>query len=68
MFWKKKTKTYDRENLIPIIHASICNGEKAAGFKNIHTGVFTEVMLIRSQKDLETFKETYGLTDVKTEY
>ncbi len=68
MFWNRPKKTYDREMLMPVIHSSICNGEKVAGFKNIHTGEFTEVMLIRSEKDLETFKKDYGLEKVKTEY
>ena len=56
--FKKKTdvKTYDKENLKPVIKASICNGEQVAGFKNIHTGKIEEVMLIRSPADLESFK------------
>ena len=32
---------YDRENLRPVIRASICTGEQTAGFRNIHTGRFT---------------------------
>ena len=71
MFWKKETKlSYDANKLKPIIHASICTGEKAAGFKDIETGRFEEVILIRSDKDLKTFFDLYGLNrdDVKTEY
>ena len=64
MFWKKKkTKTYDRENLKPVIRASICTGEQVAGFKNIHTGKFSEVMLITTNGDLQEFLETYGIRE-----
>lgn len=62
LFKKKKvTKTYDKENKKPVIKASICNGEQVAGFKDIHTGKIEEVMLIKSQADLEAFKKMYGI-------
>ena len=65
MFFKKKTeiKTYDKENLKPVIKASICNGEQVAGFQNIHNGEFEEVMLIRDNADLLEFTGQYGITD-----
>ena len=50
---KSEKKTYDRSNQKPVIKASICNGEQVAGFKDIHTGKFEEVMLIRRAEDLE---------------
>ena len=64
-FLKKKTivKTYDKDNKKPVIKASICNGEQIAGFKDIHTGKIEEVMLIKSQADLDTFKKMYGIDD-----
>ena len=63
--FKKKTivKTYDKDNKKPVIKASICNGEQIAGFKDIHTGKIEEVMLIKSQEDLDTFKKMYGIDD-----
>ena len=63
--FKKKTivKTYDKDNKKPVIKASICNGEQVAGFKNLHTGEFREVMLIRGFEDLETFRKQYGIRD-----
>lgn len=69
-FRKKKTlKTYDRDNKKPIIKASICNGEQVAGFKDIHTGKIEEVMLIKNQEDLNTFKEMYGINEeIEKEY
>ncbi len=70
MFGRKtiKKKTYDRENLRPVLRCSICTGEQVAGFKNIHTGKFEEVMLICGQKDLDLFKEMYEVETVAKEY
>lgn len=66
---KKKLKVqFDRENQKPVLRCSICTGEKVAGFKNIHTGKFEEVMLIRSDKELDVFKAMYELDDVAKEY
>ena len=58
---KKNPSTYDKENQRPIIRASICTGEQVAGFKDLHTGKFTEIMLIRDQNDLAEFLTEYGL-------
>ena len=64
MFRKKqKTNSYDKENLRPVIRASICTGEKVAGFKEINTVKFMEIMLIRDHKDLYEYKEMYGIKD-----
>ena len=66
--FKKKSivKSYDKENKRPVIKASICTGEQVAGFKDIHTGKIEEVMLIRSQADLENFKAMYGIDEAIT--
>ena len=71
MFRRKPKKcAYDRENRKPVIRSSICTGEQVAGFKNIHTGKFSEVMLIRNSGDLQEFLEEYDIseTDVTTDY
>ena len=66
---KSEEKTYDRNNQKPIIKASICNGDQVAGFKDIRTGKFEEVMLIRQAEDLETFKTMYGIEgEITKEY
>ena len=66
---RTEKKTYDRSNQKPIIKASTCNGEQVAGFKDIHTGKFEEVMLIRRAEDLETFKTMYGIEgEITKEY
>lgn len=64
----KKKKVYDKENLCPVLKCSICSGEQVAGFKNIHTGKFEDVMLIRDGKDLEKFMEVYDIDTITKEY
>lgn len=73
MFWRKgknpvKQADYDRENWRPVLRCSICNGEKVAGFKNIHTGEFREESFIRDEAELQEFMEKYGITEMPKEY
>ncbi len=65
MFFKKKAekKAYDKENKKPVIKASICNGEQVAGFMDIHSGAFEEVMLIKDNADLADFMHQYGIEE-----
>ncbi len=65
---RKRREVYNLQDYQPIIKCSICNGEQVAGFKDRKTGHFTEIMLIQNDKDLESFKERYGLEEVKKEY
>ena len=53
--------SYDPSFQEPVLRCSICNGEQVAGFKDRRTGTFTEVMLIRTPADLETFRTRYGI-------
>jgi hypothetical protein len=64
VFLKKKRPklTYDSENKVPSIRASICTGEKVAGFRDLRTGAFEEIMLIRDAADLANFRDRYGIT------
>ena len=64
----KQNASYDKENQIPILKCSICNGERVAGFKNIHTGMFEEIMFIKTDRDLEEFKSKYGVETIGKEY
>lgn len=71
MFKRKVIKeSYDRENQIPVIRASICTGEQVAGLKDLSTGRFTECMLIRNRSDLNDFLEKYGVeeSEIKKEW
>lgn len=71
--FKNKNKSeikieYNPEKQRPIIKCSICNGEQVAGFKDVQTGHFTEVMLIRNDGDFNTFMQLYNLSSVAKEY
>lgn len=73
MFFLKKDKkagsssdasmTYDPAVQEPVLRCSICNGEQVAGFKDKKTGAFSEVMLIRSPRDLEDFRSRYKIRE-----
>ena len=47
--------TNDKTNKKAVLKCSICTGEQVAGFKDIHTGHFDEIMLIR-----DAFQEHSG--------
>ncbi len=68
--YSKRIRRYERisktekrlpENKIPVIRASICTGEQVAGFRDAQTGVFEEIMLIRSEKDKKAFAKKCGI-------
>ncbi len=61
-FRRKAAPRFDRAGKIPVIRSSICTGEKTAGYKDVRTGKYTEVMLIRGDKDLRDFLDVYGFT------
>ena len=65
LFGRKKTEKipYDKDSKKPAIRASICTGEKVAGFVDIVTGRFEEVAFIANEGDLEAFRDRYGITD-----
>ncbi len=65
---KTDIKQYDKKDWKPVIKCSICNGEQVAGFKDIHTGRFEEIMLIRNDDDLADFMERYKVTAINKEY
>lgn len=66
--WPAALIEYDPERQKAVIKCSICNGEQVAGFKDKQTGHFKEVMLIKDSRDLDRFKEMYGLGEVIKEY
>lgn len=65
---KKQKKSYDKDNCRPVLRCSICTGEQVAGFKNLHTGKFEEVMVIRNERELQAFMEVYGIDSITKEY
>ena len=59
---------YDPTTQRPVIRASICTGERVAGFKDKADGRFVEVMLIRTPEDERQFMQAYHLDSIETEY
>lgn len=53
---------FDREHHRPVIRSSICTGEQVAGFKDLRSGRFTEIMLVRDNEDIEEFTKKYGIS------
>ena len=52
-----------------IVHSYDKDSKRPAGFKDIHTGKIEEVMLIRSEADLDNFKKMYGINEkIEKEY
>lgn len=71
--WKRKKNerrrmpAFDKAGKRPVIRASICTGEKVAGFRDEKTGQIEELMLITGEKDLAEFMETYGVKEEEIE-
>lgn len=66
MFGRKKKQeilTYDKERLQPAVRASICTGERVAGFVERDSGKFEEITLIRSDEELADFCRKYGISE-----
>ncbi len=70
MLLKKDKPGYDRDNMTPAMHFSICTGERVAGFIENETGKFRDVMLIKNDRDLRRFLKTYDIDekDLKSDY
>lgn len=62
LFHKKAAAAaYDAATQQPVLKCSICTGEQVAGFKDKGTGKIEEVMLIRTERDLDAFRAKYGI-------
>ena len=59
---------FDKDSQIAVIKCSICTGEQVVGFKNKTDGHFTEVMVVRTEKDIEYFKKAYQIEKISKEY
>ena len=71
MFTRKKPlpiQQFDKENYRAVLRCSICTGEQVAGFKNIHTGEFHDIMLVKNGDDLDAFQEMYDVAVITKEY
>jgi len=58
---KKQPLRYDPARQQPVLKCGICTGEQVAAFQDKATGQVREVMLVRTAKDLETFRAAYGV-------
>lgn len=58
---EKPAESYDREHLEPAVRCSICTGEQVACMREKSSGRLREVMLIRSEEDLESFCRGYHI-------
>ena len=73
MFGRKKKQkdtayAFDPARQKAVLRCSICTGEQVVGFKDLDTGKFEEIMLIKNKGDLEAFKARYGVTEITKEY
>ena len=59
---------YDCKVQKPVLRCSICTGEQVAGLKDMNTGKFQEIMVVRTQVDLERFQKLVGTKDIDKEY
>lgn len=48
---REKVMTYDRSRLAPAIRKSICTGEETFGFIDIRDGHFTDIQLLKDEKE-----------------
>lgn len=60
---KRQVPPYDKTGKVPVIRSSICTGEQVAGFKDLSSGRFEELMLIRSGTDLLEFTRLYQVEE-----
>lgn len=70
MFDKKFViEAYNKEEFKPIIKANMSTSEKIAGFIDLQTGNFVEIMSIRNSADMDFFLDKYEISvaEIKTE-
>ena len=74
MSWFRKPKpaapAFDLAEYEPVIRSSICTGERTACMRRRADGRLHEVMLLRSEGDLDEFCRMVGLRpeDIRTVY
>ena len=61
---KIKAGNFDRNNWKPVIYGSVASKNQVAGFKELQTGQFTEIMTIHNGMDVDRFLEEYDISVV----
>ena len=59
---KKETPQFPPEQYEPVLRCSICTGEQVACMRERETGKLRELMLIRTEADLDAFRRSYGVS------
>ena len=68
LFHKKPKLPYDPAAQEPAVRRSICTGEMTVGFIDRETGRFHEYMLVRTPAELEAFRQSLGVEELRTIY
>lgn len=63
LFKKKSAVAPPPAGCLPVLRASICTGEKVAGWRDAATGALYEETLIRTAADLQAFLRRWGLQE-----
>ena len=59
---------YDPAKQQPAVRKSICTGEMTAGFIDLRTGKFTDLMRLDGRAGLEQFKKDTGAEEIREIY
>lgn len=65
---RKPAIQYDPAIERPAVRRSICTGEMTAGFIDLRTGKFRDLMRLDGRAGLEQFKKDVGTEDIKEIY
>ena len=65
---KPASLAYDPQVKTPAIRCSICTGEQVGGLRDLKTGAFEEIMMIRGSEDLLRFQQMVGQEDIPKFY
>ncbi len=68
LFGKKPQLKYDPQTQQPAVRKSICTGEMTAGFIDLRTGKFQDIMRVDGRRGLEAFMKEIGATEIKEIY
>ena len=68
LFKRQPKLQYDPQTQQPAVRRSICTGEMTAGFIDLRTGQFRDIMRLDGRAGLEEFKRQTGAKEIKEIY
>ena len=68
LFGRKPRLKYDPQTQQPAVRKSICTGEMTAGFIDLRTGKFQDIMRVDGRKGLEAFMKEIGADEIREIY